>query len=85
MSGHRTIIWDDGYTKYKLGGGMGSWAESIEGNNLPIGTTRYIKGIVMYLYSAYPIKWSFKNEYNWVPIDKTFKWSDLEEWMNKYE
>lgn len=79
----RTIIWDDGCTKYILGGGPGSWAESKESNRIPKGTTRYIKGLLMYLYIA-EYGW-FKNRYCWTPVNKEVKWSDLEDWRNKYE
>lgn len=77
----KTVIWDDGYTKYTIGEGFGCWAQSKENNNIPIGTTRYIKGLLMYLYSG-DYKLFKKSIYSWVPVDKEDNtWEKLESWV----
>lgn len=80
----KKVILDD---KYELGGGLGSWAKSLETITVTKGDVRLIGGLLMYAYTIVPASFfNFKegrDVVNWVPIDYEFNTFDnLHKWIN---
>lgn len=77
----KEIFWTQGDITYKLNGGLGSWAKSYE--RLPIGTTRVINGILMYVYTCYTGRF-MKSRSSWCPVDKKYNTPEnLRAWVAK--
>mgnify|MGYP001577974232 CR=1 FL=1 len=65
----KQITLTEGKVNYILGGGIGSWAKSIE-KNVKVGEVRFIGGMLMYACAIYLRGfWNITQEVNWCPVD----------------
>ena len=71
------------YNEYELGNGAGCWAKSRE--DVPLGTVRMIKGVLMSAWHISPKRWR-PNEIWWTPIDKDVCYSREKQaaWLASY-
>ena len=79
----KKILYIQGDVTYELGGGLGSWAKSVE-KKVVKGTTRFIGEVLMYAYTVYPKGCFNKYEINWCPVDRDLchDFDKLRSWKN---
>ena len=80
MSKSQITYLDQGAITYTLGTGIGCWASSME--DIPLGTTRVIKGVLMHTWKEYKRWWG--KEVWWCPVDEKFNtYENLREWEGR--
>lgn len=85
----KKITYKQGDIEYELGGGLGSWAKSLETVTVNIGDVRVIgKKLMCAFIIRRASMWNFKegrDEVCWMPVDdaeKQYLFPDIKKWMD---